>query len=241
MALVRPNEENVRMSRAERLLQLTQVLYRHRRPVSGAVLAETLGVSLRTLYRDIASLQAQGAFIEGEPGVGYVLHPGYLLPPLMFSRTELEALVLGMRWVASRTDAELASDARQALGKIAAVLPKELRRELDTQSLMVPPQATTGRDYLPVLRQAIREERKLAIDYQDLRGQRSQRVIWPFALGFFERERIVAAWCEARQDLRHFRVDRLQSVELLSDGYPKGRASLLAQWRGQGGEKLPSG
>ncbi len=110
------------MSRAERLLDLVQVLRRHRGPVSGRHLAETMGVSLRTLYRDIASLQAQGAAIEGEPGLGYVLRPGFTLPPLMFREEEIEALVLGMRWVATRTDGPLASAAGDALAKIAAVL-----------------------------------------------------------------------------------------------------------------------
>ena len=93
------------MSRSERLLDLLNALRRRRRPVSGRALAEETGVSLRTLYRDIASLQAQGATIEGEPGVGYVLKPGFLLPPLMFTPEEVEALVLGSRWVADRADA----------------------------------------------------------------------------------------------------------------------------------------
>ncbi|MFO0437910.1 MAG: helix-turn-helix transcriptional regulator, partial [Phenylobacterium sp.] len=95
------------MSRSERLFDLLQTLRRHRRPVSGKVLADEIGVSIRTLYRDIASLQAQGATIEGEPGVGYVLKPGFLLPPLMFPPEEIEALVLGSRWVADRADNHL--------------------------------------------------------------------------------------------------------------------------------------
>ena len=99
------------MSRSERLLDLLQVLRRHRRPVSGLVLAAEIGVSIRTLYRDIASLQAQGAAIEGEPGVGYVMKPGFLLPPMMFQSEELDALVLGMRWVADRGDRSLADGA----------------------------------------------------------------------------------------------------------------------------------
>ena len=92
------------MSRSERLLDLLQILRRYRNPVRGALLADQLGISLRTLYRDIASLQAQGARIDGEPGIGYLLRPGYLLPPLMFSEEEIEALVLGSRWVSKRTD-----------------------------------------------------------------------------------------------------------------------------------------
>jgi predicted DNA-binding transcriptional regulator YafY len=97
------------MSRAQRLLDLIQLLRGYRRPVSGAVLAEALGISLRTLYRDIETLNAQGAQIDGEPGVGYVLRPGFMLPPLMFSEDEIEAIVLGSRWVADRADAALSA------------------------------------------------------------------------------------------------------------------------------------
>src|SRR6187401_3324134 len=114
------------MSRAQRLLELLQVLRRHRRPVTGEVLAEGLGVSLRTLYRDIESLRVQGAVIEAEAGVGYVLRPGFTLPPLMFSHEEIQALLLGMRWVAGSGDAALSDAAGNALAKIAAVLPEDI-------------------------------------------------------------------------------------------------------------------
>ena len=110
------------MSRAARLLQLLERLRAHRRPVAGAALAAELGVSLRTLYRDIATLREQGACIEGDPGVGYLLRPGFTLPPLMFSADELEALVLGARWVAGHAaDPQLARAARDAVQRIGAV------------------------------------------------------------------------------------------------------------------------
>jgi biotin operon repressor len=115
------------MARAERLLGLIQVLRRHRHPVSGQVLADELGVSLRTVYRDIQTLIGQGAAIDGEAGVGYVLRPGFVLPPMMFSDEEIEALVLGSRWVAQRTDERLSRAAANAVAKIAAVLPDDLR------------------------------------------------------------------------------------------------------------------
>ncbi|WP_322990492.1 HTH domain-containing protein, partial [Hoeflea sp.] len=111
------------MSRAARLLDLIQLFRRHKRPVSGQRLADELGVSLRTVYRDIDALKAQGAAIDGEAGVGFVLKPGFMLPPLMFSEEEIEALVLGSRWVAERTDTSLGQAARTALVKSAAVLP----------------------------------------------------------------------------------------------------------------------
>src|SRR4051812_39334576 len=156
------------MSRAERLLELMQVLRRHRHPVSGAQLSQTLGVSLRTLYRDIASLQAQGATIDGAPGLGYVLRPGFVLPPLMFAADEIEALALGSQWVADRADERLGEAARNAMAKIAAVIPAELRHELETSALLVGPGAPLATDTnLAPIRQAIRAERKLEVAYND--------------------------------------------------------------------------
>src|SRR5215813_4296834 len=129
----------IAMSRAQRLLDLIQLLRRHRFPVSGAALAQELGVSLRTLYRDIETLNAQGARIDGEAGIGYVLRPGFMLPPLMFSEEEIEALVLGSRWVAERADGPLGNAARNALAKIAAVLPDDLKESLDASNLLIGP------------------------------------------------------------------------------------------------------
>ncbi|WP_119152968.1 helix-turn-helix transcriptional regulator [Caldimonas tepidiphila] len=221
------------MSRAERLLELVQLLRRHRRPVSGAALAAELGISLRTLYRDIASLQAQGAAIDGEPGIGYLLRPGFMLPPLMFSEDEIEALVLGSRWVAERADDRLGHAARNALAKIAAVLPPDLRESLDASALLVGPgeQPLPGQVELSLLREAIRAERKLALRYLDLKGAETQRTVWPFALGYFERVRVLVAWCETRQDFRHFRADRLREATRLEARYPQRRQALLRRWR----------
>src|SRR3954451_6726855 len=184
------------MSRAQRLLDLIQQLRGYRRPVSGAVLAAALGISLRTLYRDIDTLNAQGAHIDGEPGVGYVLRPGFMLPPLMFAEEEIEAIVLGSRWVADRADAALSAAARTALAKIAAVLPQDLKTSLDASSLLIGPGKTiaAGNTELPVIRSAIRGEHKLRIRYLDSNGRDSRRTIWPFALGFFDRVRVVVAW-----------------------------------------------
>ena len=142
-----------------------QLLRRHTRPVSGALIASDLQISLRTLYRDIATLQAQGAHIDGAPGLGYVLRPGFVLPPLMFSADEVEALVLGSRWVAERGDSRLAAAARDALAKIAAVVPAELRLELDSSPLLVGPGGATsaGDIDMAALRLAIRQEHKLDI------------------------------------------------------------------------------
>lgn len=221
------------MSRAERLLDLMQLLRRHRRPVSGRALADELGVSLRTLYRDIATLQAQGAGIEGEAGIGYVLRPGFLLPPLMFTEEEIEALVLGSRWVVDRGDSRLAGAARNALAKIAAVLPPDRREGMDGSALLVGPGApiAAGDAELAAIRQAIRAERKLELSYRDGDGSDSRRVVWPFALGFFDRVRVVVAWCELRQSFRHFRTDRIQALVVTDTRYPRRRQAMLAEWR----------
>jgi predicted DNA-binding transcriptional regulator YafY len=221
------------MSRSQRLFDLLQALRRHRHPVSGRVLAEETGVSLRTLYRDIASLQAQGAEIEGEPGVGYVLRPGFLLPPLMFSGEEIEALVLGMRWVSRRADVPLADAALNAFAKISAVLPADLRGALETSPLLVGPGEAMpeGGVDLAVLRKAIQAERRLSIAYRAGSGDLSERVVWPFALTFFDRVRVVLGWCELRNGFRHFRTDRIARADVLETRYPKRRQTLLREWR----------
>jgi predicted DNA-binding transcriptional regulator YafY len=221
------------MSRAERLLELMQSLRRRRHPVAGAELARENGISLRTLYRDIASLQAQGARIDGEPGMGYVLRPGFMLPPMMFSEEEIEALVLGSRWVAERADSALAHAARDALAKIAAVLPPDLRENLDTSALLVAPGApiAAGDQELAAIRRAIRAEHKLHIRYQDQHGAESERIVWPFAVGFFDRVRIVVAWCERRGAIRHFRTDRISALSVLDERYARRRHALLKEWR----------
>jgi predicted DNA-binding transcriptional regulator YafY len=222
------------MSRSSRLFDLLQLLRRHRHPIQGAALAQQMGVSLRTLYRDIATLQAQGAQIEGEAGVGYVLRPGFMLPPLMFSADELEALVLGSRWVAARVDdGQLAEAARNALAKISAVLPADLRHELDSSTLLVGPGETpSGPEQLMArLRSAMRNELKVTLQYRDLKGQVSERTVWPFALGFFDSARVLVAWCELRQAIRNFRVDRIETMAVLAARYPRSRQTLLAEWR----------
>ncbi|RYE46841.1 MAG: YafY family transcriptional regulator [Hyphomicrobiales bacterium] len=221
------------MSRTERLLDLIQLLRRHRAPVTGPALADELGISIRTLYRDIATLQAQGADIQGEPGLGYVLRPGFTLPPLMFSADEIEALVLGSRWVARRAeDSRLGDAAANALSKITAVLPSELRDSVDGSNLLV-----GGGEVIPAqvdlsaIRLAIREQKKLVIAYRNAGGTATERTIWPFAVGFFDRVRVVIGWCELRTDYRHFRLDRIDRMEVLAERYPRRRAAMLKEWR----------
>jgi predicted DNA-binding transcriptional regulator YafY len=237
------------MSRAQRLLGLVQILRRHRYPVSGPALAAELRISVRTLYRDIATLQAQGAAIDGAPGLGYLMRPGFFLPPLMFSADEIEALVLGSRWVADRGDSRLSAAARDVLAKIGSVLPDDLRRDLEDAALLVGPGASilaggaaadAARDAvrdaeLIVIRQALRSEHKLRITYRDLAQIETARTVWPFALGFFDRARVLVAWCELRQAVRHFRTDRILTLTASVERYPRSRQSLLKAWREQEG------
>ena len=231
------------MSRSQRLLELLQVMRRHRRPVTAAALAAELGVSVRTVYRDVATLVAQGAPFEGEAGMGYVLKPGFLLPPLMFSEGEIEALVLGLRFVAQRGDADLVRDAADALAKIAAVLPRDKREAAAEAPVLAGSEAGTaeGPVALPVLREAIRGQRKLRLHYVDGEGRETARVVWPFALAFFDRVRVLAAWCETRGDFRHFRTDRITAAAVLGERYPARRATLTARWREREGipQQLP--
>lgn len=220
------------MSRSARLLQLIDLLRRARLPQTGPALARQLDVSLRTLYRDIATLRTQGAAIEGDPGVGYEMRPGFLLPPLMFTPDELEALLLGARWASHQADPELAQAAATALDRIRSALPLELRIEVDTSGLLVPAicHANATEPWQTALRLAIRRQHKVVLHYTDEKGQPSERCVWPFAMAFFDQRRVLAAWCELRQDFRHFRADRVRHVTGLNERYPDHRNSLIERW-----------
>ena len=328
------------MSRTERLLALMQQLRTGRRPRQAQELAHALGVSLRTLYRDIDLLRAQGADIRGEAGVGYVLKKGApTLPPLMFAEGEIEALVLGLRWVVQQPDPALAASARSVLAKVEAVLPARLVPMMEDQALYPVrgrvsgepsasvPDAASASDaalapdaasasaaasvsvpcsapasastpapdsvpasasapasvpasapvsisasvscsipvpvpaapapatvadtspapcgnvrspartawesheeiILPLIRQALRENRQLRMDYADAQGQDTRRTIWPVALGYLQSTRLLAAWCTLRADFRHFRTDRIRHA-WLGDPCPRPRRQLEAAW-----------
>jgi predicted DNA-binding transcriptional regulator YafY len=228
------------MSRTSRLFKLMDALRGHRRPVTAAHLAEELSVSVRTVYRDVQTLIGLGAPIEGEAGIGYLLRAGFFLPPLMFGEDELEALVLGARWVEGQGDAVLAQAAASALAKIATASPKDLRDKVaetglwaprSRRSADVPPGPAEQSSGLRVIREAIRRERKLPITYVDEGGRQTARVIWPIGVAFFEGKRVVAAWCELRSGFRHFRADRIAALGELGDPYPKRRSELVKAWR----------
>lgn len=219
--------------RTARLLNLLQILRQSRTPVSGHDLARELGTSIRTLYRDIATLQAEGADIEGSPGVGYVLNKGFFLPPLMFSEEEMLALMLGMKWVSGFGDRPLSQASKQVLAKVERVVPEAA---LDAASA-IPfgigegPSDRLAEEDLSDLRDAIRRERKLRIIYQKPDLTVSERIIWPIAIGYFSSGRVLVGWCETSRGFRHFRTDRIQGRELLQDRMSKRRTDLMKEWR----------
>jgi len=223
------------MRRADRLLRVIQLLRRHRRPVTGAHMAEELEVSLRTLYRDIADLMTDGVPIRGEAGVGYVLGEGYDLPPLMFKSDELEAIMLGLSWVARRGDLALQRAAQDVVAKVGTVLPEAMRPFFYDAPLITPPSYNIVPERIDVglVRAAIRGQHKLSIDYADETGSSTQRVIWPIAISYFDVQRLIVAWCEMRQGFRHFRTDRISGMQRLEQKYREPRLKLLARWKAE--------
>ena len=220
------------MSRSQRLLDLLQLLRRYKYPVSAEDLANKLDVSVRTIYRDIATLQSQGAEIEGEAGLGYILKPSFDLPPMMFSLEELEALKLGVEWVVKQANGEFNEAAIDALAKISAVLPsdheaKHTESVIRVASILKAPKVMVK---LAELKVTIKKEHKAEILYEDAKGAISKRVVWPILIGMFEQHNILVAWCETRNDYRNFRLDRIQSFLQLEPKYERSRHTLLTEW-----------
>lgn len=217
------------ISRSERLLSLLQALRGRRQPVTAAWLAVELGVSPRTIYRDIAALAGQGAVIEGEAGLGYLLQPSFFLPPLMLSAEEAEAIMLGLRLVQRRGDSALSCAAESAIGKVAEVLPADIGIVVEGSGLLAGPAPPS--EHLREIREAMLAEERIVISYPDARGGYSERTVWPVAVGFFTAAEVLAAWCERRSAFRHFRLDRIRRVHRTGERLPRRRAVLLAEWR----------
>ena len=218
------------MSRTVRLLRLVQLLRRLKQPATARWLALELATSTRTVYRDIETLSSQGFRISGEAGVGYVLRPGSLLPPMAFSRTELDAMVLGLRWVLQHGDAGLGDASLDALGKIAAVLSPESQRHLKDVALIAGPTALLSTPHLANIRGALNAECRLQISYKDKSDFKTCRVVWPIAMVFFDAVYLLVAWCELREDFRTFRIERIERLSL-GEHYPIGRSVLLERWK----------
>lgn len=208
-------------NRTTRLLTMLQVLRERRMPVTAIELAQRFDISDRTIYRDIDTLRQLGALIEGEAGVGFTLRPGFFLPPLGLSELEADALQLGLRFVARRADPELAAAARATLGKIAAAIDPATEHRMRTNGLAVGPPECDETLKIGTVRNAMARERKLGFSYRTAAGVDSQRIVWPVALGFFADSDVMVAWCETREAFRHFRLDRVQSLHTLEDGFPQ--------------------
>jgi predicted DNA-binding transcriptional regulator YafY len=217
------------MRRADRLFHLVQLL-RTRRFNTAAQLADELRVSLRTVYRDVRDLVEAGTPIEGEPGVGYRLRPGYELPPMTLAGDEIEALVLGMRMVQAWGDPELAAAARSVATKVETVLPETLREVLVRTALFAHsgPWTQLAASELGTLRRGIAEQRKLRFAYERADGEHSERAVRPLGLYFWGRTWSLAAYCELRGDYRNFRPDRMRDVTLLDEPFDDGDGVSLA-------------
>ncbi len=222
------------MRRADRLFRIIQVLRRKRRPVTALQIAEELEASPRTIYRDIAQLMADRVPIRGEAGIGYVLEGGFDMPPLMLTADEIEAAMLGAQWVMARGDTALARAASDLVAKIGAVIPDHLRPILMEPAGTPPPalsQAQADVIDMAKLRTAIRAQGKIRLVYRDEKNTQTARIVWPIAVSYWERVRLIVAWCELRKAFRHFRTDRITAYEFLEARYPTPRARLKAQWQ----------
>ncbi|HKW37909.1 MAG TPA: YafY family protein [Burkholderiales bacterium] len=219
------------MRRADRLFRIVQHL-RGRRLTTAAFLAGRLGVSLRTVYRDVRDLSLSGVPVEGEAGVGYRLKPGFDVPPLMFTADEIEALAVGARMVEAWGGPVLAEGARTAIEKIIAALPADRRLAVEKTRLYAPAFQVDGKAMrqLEPVRNAIAAHRVLRLDYRDSGGKPSERDVWPLALYFWGGTWTLAAWCETREDFRNFRVDRIAGLRALERRYPDEAGKRLADF-----------
>jgi len=215
--------------RADRLFQIVQLI-RGRRLTTAAFLAQRLEVSERTVYRDIADLQQQGVPLEGEAGVGYRLGLGFELPPLMFTPDEARALVASVRMAQVWQDPTLAQASQVALGKILSVLPPSARAAANAMPIYAPPVGLepAAQAALQLLREAVQARRVVRFDYQDAAHKKSQRTVRPLGCFYWGSVWTLAAWCQAREDFRSFRLDRMTHA-----AWVEGSAGLFQDAQGQ--------
>jgi predicted DNA-binding transcriptional regulator YafY len=219
------------MRRADRLFQIVQHL-RGGRLVTAKMLGERLEVSERTIYRDIADLQSTGVPVDGEAGVGYILREGFDLPPLMFTREEIVALVAGARMVRSMGGASMAKAAVEALIKIESVLPPSLQTQLKSVEIHVPDRQIPDRDknMIDLAEKAVETRKVLELDYSDVEGKASRRNVRPLGLWYWGKVWTLVGWCELRDDFRVFRIDRIQSAGPTGGVFKPERGKLLADF-----------
>lgn len=223
------------MRRADRLFRIVEYLKARRDAVTADELAAAMETGVRTIYRDVVDLRASGVPLIGEAGVGYLLNRDYLVKPLMFDVEELESLTLGAQMVESWGDPAIARSARQAIDKIIAVLPDSLADEARRSSAFSHP--SSGKKPLRIdfssLRRAIRAKRLVDIRYVDVSGEESERRIRPLCLTFIAPVWLVAAWCESRDDFRHFRIDRIRSMKICGDQFRDEKGKTLSDLQEQ--------
>lgn len=221
------------MRPADRLFQIVLQLGRGR-VLTAKALAQQMEVSERTIYRDIADLIASGVPVDGEAGVGYRLHRGYQVPPMMFDQDELQALIFGAEVAKRWGDNDMALAADRILNKVDAVLPERLRPALNSQTLVVPEmarfQTTETTQRLGAVREAINDRRRLFMNYSDANGEYSERTVWPMSLAYWGSTWTLGAWCELREGFRNFRVDRIADARSLTTRFPDESGKRLADY-----------
>jgi len=220
------------MRRADRLFDIIQALRSASVPLTAAQLAGQLEVTARTIYRDIASLQASRVPIEGAAGLGYVLRQGFDLPPLMFTRDEVEAILIGAHLIKRTGDPGLQAAAQAVLSKISVALPAHLKDHLDLAPIYVSPAGAVVPQQadLDEIRVAIRDRRKIRLSYIDVDGNATDRVIKPLAIAYFVEATLLCGWCELRQGQRNFRLDRIKDMALLPDSFAEEHPRLMREW-----------
>lgn len=220
------------MQRITRMFEVIQLLRAARGPVSAQALGETLEVSKRTIYRDVAALQAMRVPIEGEAGVGYVMRRGYDLPPLNFDLEEIEALRVGLMMLGRTGDGSLKRAASRIIQKIDALQAEEPRLHVSPWGAP-PDDPAKGCVSVAMLRDAIRSAQKLELTYRDEGGEETRRVVRPVAVIYHLECVMIAAWCELRNGFRHFRTDRIWGCEVLEEGFQDQAEMLHALWSEQ--------
>ncbi len=213
------------MARSIRMFEIVQLLRGASRPRTAQEIADELDVTKRTIYRDIVSLQSMQIPIEGEAGIGYIMRPGFELPPINFDDEEAEAVSVGLKMIARTGDKSLIKAARRAARKLADATP--LNETLYTSSWGP---RTADDVILSQFREAVRQDTKVEIDYQDGAGKISQRTILPVAIIYYSESVVLAAWCELRGDFRHFRPDRITSYTILAETFSNESLKLRRQW-----------
>lgn len=230
------------MRRGDRLFEIIQLLRTATKPLTAADIATALEVTPRTIYRDMAALQARRVPIEGAPGLGYVLRRGFDLPPLMFTIEEVEAIIVGAQLVRRTGDSGLQDAAETVLSKVKTILPDTLRQYSLEAPFFVSSFGAKSSSIVNIaeIRDAIRVARKIKISYEDEQGRQSQRIILPVATAYYVQVTLIAAWCTLRSDYRHFRADRITALEWLNETFLAEQPRLLKGWlalqRSQNGE-----